>query len=385
LKPAEGEGLTPTTSGGFTMAGFGFLPDAWNGDRIVFSASLADSTDLWQIAIAPKTCQIKATPQPLTTGANRQFGPSFAADGRMVFATVDQRLDLWTLPIDANLGKALGKPQPLARTGANSLRPSLSTNGKRLAFLSNKSGNLDVWLRAMDSGKETALTATPWDEGHPWIAPDGSKVAYASWEAQNPVVYVLALGAAAAEKLCDGIPYGWSPDSRRVLYYKEEAYRSIDVVTRQRADVIRHEKYNLHRAQFSPDGNWLAFHMPVQAEQNRSPVFIAPLQNGVAAGESEWIQVTDGTGSDSLAWWSPDGGMLYFLSKRDGFNCIWAQRLDKKARRPTAAPFDVAHFHGARYQVNGPVFGPGVSSDRLVFTLSESTGNVWTAKPEGQR
>jgi len=29
--------------------------------------------------------------------------------------------------------------------------------------------------------------------------------------------------------------------------------------------------------------------------------------------------------------------------------------------------------------------GPGVSTDKLVFTLSESTGNVWTAKTEGQR
>ena len=217
------------------------------------------------------------------------------------------------------------------------------------------------------------------------ITPDGSKVAYSSWEAQNPVIYVLPVGAAAAEKLCDGQPYGWSPDGRRVLYYWGQGHRSIDVVTRQRVDVIRHEKYNVFRPQFSPDGNWLAFHMPVQAAEGRSPVFIAPLRNGIAAGESEWIQVTDGTGIDLLAWWSPDGGMLYFLSKRDGFKCIWAQRLDRKTRRPAGAPFDVAHFHGARYQVNEAVFGPGVSSDKLVFTLSESTGNVWTAKLEGQR
>ena len=158
----------------------------------------------------------------------------------------------------------------------------------------------------------------------------------------------------------------------------------MDVVTREKVDVIRHPKYNLHRPRFSPDGKWLAFHVPLEAEQGRTPIFIAPLRNRVALGESEWIQVTDGTGIDAAPWWSPDGNILYFLSQRDEFLCIWAQHLDQETKRPAGAPFDVAHFHGARHRVQEQGFGPGIGIDQLVFTLSESTGNIWMAQMGAQ-
>ena len=45
--------------------------------------------------------------------------------------------------------------------------PSISVDGRKLAFLSNRSGNTDVWLRDMTSGKEIAVTATPGNESHP--------------------------------------------------------------------------------------------------------------------------------------------------------------------------------------------------------------------------
>jgi Tol biopolymer transport system component len=158
----------------------------------------------------------------------------------------------------------------------------------------------------MVSGKETALTATP-QNGWPLITADGSKAAYVSLDGQKPVLYVLPIGKGVAEKLCDdcGLPMDWSPDGRRILYYWGQpiGYSTIDVVTRQRVDVIRHPKYNIHRARFSPDGNWIAFHVPMQAEEGRSPIFIAPLRNGAAAVESEWIQVTDGTGIEVVARW----------------------------------------------------------------------------------
>ena len=86
--------------------------------------------------------------------------------------------------------------------------------------------------------------------------------------------------------------------------------------------------------------------------------------------------------------WTPTPGgrrtvaIVYFLSKRDGFECIWAQHLDRITKRPAGPPFDVAHFHSARHKVQEAGFGPGVSRDLLVFTLQNSTGNIWSAKME---
>jgi Tol biopolymer transport system component len=395
VAPAEGGQAVKTQAyADFKRAGLGanfelfFKEDVWAGDHIIFSAGLGDSTNLWQVQITPRTWQINDSPQRLTTGAGHESSPSLAADGRLVFTTANRHLDLWELPIDPTSGKTAGKPEQLTRSGANSQRPALSSDGKRLVFTSDKSGKLDVWFRDMVSGKETALTATP-RNGWPLITADGSKAAYVSTEGQRPVLYVLPIGKGVAEKLCDdcGLPMDWSPDGRRILYYWGQpiGYSTIDIVTRQRVDVIRHPKYNIHRARFSPNGNWIAFHMPMQAEEGRSPIFIAPLRNGAAAGESEWIQVTDGTGIEAAPWWSPDRGILYFLSQRDGFQCVWAQHLDKTTQRPAGAPFDVAHFHGSRHKISETGYGPGIAPDKLVFTLSDSTGNIWTARAESPK
>ena len=85
-------------------------------------------------------------------------------------------------------------------------------------------------------------------------------------------------------------------------------------------------------------------------------------------------------GSEAGPFGSLDGGILYYLSRRDGFQCIWAQHLDKATKRPTGAPFDITHFHSARHRVHEFGFGPGVAVDKLVCTLSENTGNIWMAQ-----
>ena len=357
------------------------VPRSWlNDDQIVFSARLGDSTNLWRLAVDRKSWKIKGRPERMTAGSSQEFSPSLADGGRLVFATIEQRQNLWMLPIDANEGRATGKAQVLTHAGVSNTRPSLSLDGRRLVFLSDKSGNTDVWMREMEQATEVALTATPWNETHPHITPDGSKVVFQSLQKPNSSAYVLPIGKRVAERLCDDCDrlMGWSRDGTDVLYYLKGNFlgglRSMDVATRRRADVVRHQKYTVNMPRLSFDGRWLAFHIPMQDEE-RSPIFVAPVQSDPIA-ETEWIQITDGRGIEATPWWSPDDGTLYFLSGRDGFQCIWAQRLDK-SKRPAGSPFDIAHFHAARQRVREVGFGPGVAADKLIFTMNETSGNLW--------
>lgn len=284
--------------------------------------------------------------------------------------------------MQANQGRVVGGPQRLTMDAADDFRPSVSSDGKKLVFGSSRSGNWDVWIRDMDTGKETALTATPWDETHAKITPDGSKVTYGVRETQKVSIYVVAASGGMAEKVCEdcGLPLDWSPDGQKILFYWGEPvrYTAIDPASRQRHDVIHHPKHTIHRALYSPDGKWLAFHIPM--EPRRSVVFIAPLHDGVAAAEKDWISVTEGSGSDAHPWWSPDGNLLYFLSERDGFLCVWKQRLDPATKRPVGAASDFYHFHGARRSVNA-LFGGAMTRDRLFFSMVETTGNIWMTRP----
>ena len=62
-------------------------------------------------------------------------------------------------------------------------------------------------------------------------------------------------------------------------------------------------------------------------------------------GSALWIPISSGF-LNYHSWWSPDGNTLYFLSRRDGFACIWAQPLDPATKQPEGAIKDVRHLHG---------------------------------------
>ena len=67
-----------------------------------------------------------------------------------------------------------------------------------------------------------------------------------------------------------------------------------------------------------------------------------------------------------------------FTSERDGFRCIWTQRLNRETKLPAAAPFPVQHFHTSRLSLMNVGLGPleiSVTGNALVFHLGEKTGN----------
>ncbi len=107
---------------------------------------------------------------------------------------------------------------------------------------------------------------------------------------------------------------------------------------------------------------------------------VIPLRNGVAADEKEWVTITDGSGIDQAANWAPDGNLLYFLSERDGFRCIWGQKLDPTNKKPLGAPFPVYHSHDPRRSIRNVSQGlqcMSVSRNQIVFPMGELTGNIW--------
>jgi hypothetical protein len=72
-------------------------------------------------------------------------------------------------------------------------------------------------------------------------------------------------------------------------------------------------------------------------------MFIARVEGNRVAEQSQWIPIADPLWN-MRNWWSPDGATLYFLSLRDGFTCIWRQRLDSGTKQPIGEPAAVQHF-----------------------------------------
>ena len=256
-------------------------------------------------------------------------------------------------------------------------------------FESDRSGNWDVWTKDLTTGEESNLTATPVDERFAVVSADGSRVAYMALRegaALNDLYVVLGRGGMAT-KLCDGCANlsDWSPDGQSLIIRSaaRETHRnqvSLFTVNSGETITLLTEEVYVAETRFSPDGRWLAFHT-VDAVRERRQVFIAPFRTtNLPIERGEWIPITDGLESDGLAAWSPNGNLLYFLSDRDGYRCIWAQRLEPGRKRPIGAPIEVYHLHfvgRSLVNMNLGDIGLSVARNKIAIAVRETSGNIW--------
>lgn len=377
--------------GGRRLAGFSAdilgVPGGWIDGRVIFSTRLGDSESLWEFGIRPDG-RIVSVPRRLTFGADMEAQPSVS--GRLVaFVSGSLNINVWMTPMDADRGQALEMPRRITNdSGPYALSPSASFDGGKIAFISTRAGSRDVWFKDLAWEHGVRLTATPGvEEGYPCLAADGSRAAYRVIEEPKQAIYVVDTAGGAPRKVCGdcGLPTGWSHDGRRLLFEPGSRIPGIgllDVSTGEAAEIAVHATYKLHSARFSANDRWVAFHAETAPDQRR--IFIARLEGNTLGAESQWVPVTAGTDLDIAPAWAPSGNLLYFLSERDGFRCIWAQRLHPESKTAVGAPFAVQHFHsGARallmnFRANPSQIGLSASARGLVYALEELHGNIWT-------
>ncbi len=363
-------------------------PANWLGDEVFFSASQGDLTDVWRLTLSPRTRRATGA-QRVTFGTSMETKPWVAADGRMVFSNLTSTLNIWSLAIDANRGRATGEPQRLTH-GAFDAHTSLSADGSKLVFVSTRSGNRDVWIKDLATGKETALTVTPQPEEQPDFSADGTRVSYMVVGGVKGPIYVVPSGGGVPEILCEqcGRPWDWTPDGKKILFLPfvgatRMTLGLLDVATHQKTDLLKHPQYSLARARFSPDGRWIGL-VAHGTLLHLNRVMLLPFRDSAVGAEPEWIAVTGEETWHDKPRWSPDGNLLYFTSDQDGFRCIYGQRLDRATKRPVGPQLEVYHSHAARRSLMNagtPFLEVSLSRDRMVFNLGEMTGNIWMAEP----
>ena len=170
----------------WASSGAGIAPDLWlsSDNQVVFSASLGtadtfrDSVNLWSIALSPKSWKAVPPARQLTSGTNYESHPAATASGEVLFANSEVRTGIWMLPLNADEGKVTGELKQLTRGTAFHAQPSASLDGRKIVYFATKSGNMDLWVLDVQSGKESPLTSTPVGESNPQVSSDGTTVYY---------------------------------------------------------------------------------------------------------------------------------------------------------------------------------------------------------------
>jgi serine/threonine-protein kinase len=126
-------------------------------------------------------------------------------------------------------------PVVVASSGLNDYPSSTSPDGKTIAVIRlNSSTAGDVYLLPVDAGEAQGLIAGTAYEGAPQISPDGRWLAYSSDESGRMEIYLRPLGASDRRWTVStngGLHPLWSRDGKRIFYRSGQQMLVADVAT----------------------------------------------------------------------------------------------------------------------------------------------------------
>lgn len=197
---------------------------------------------------------------------------------------------------------------------------AISPDGARAAF----SARGDIFTVPAQSGVVRNLTQSSGahDRFVTW-SPNGKWIGYISDKSGEDELYITAAdGSGQSRQISDdGAPYKygmvWSPDSRLIaLSDRSHHLYYYDVETGDRTTVMHNLDWEIRDFSWSHDSRWLAFSFPNQ--RGMTQIYLYNLEDG------ESFPVTDEWYNAGSPGFSLDGKHLYFVSQRE-FNPIYSQ------------------------------------------------------------
>jgi Tol biopolymer transport system component len=141
----------------------------------------------------------------LTNFASGAQFPHWSPDGKQIVLQTHIPLnarEIWVINVDGTgLRTELdGTSHNLTNNPADDARPAWSRDGSRIAFMSNRDGNYEIYVMNADGADPLRLTCDSADDWAPDWSPDGSHIVFQSDRPGHPEVYAMD----AANTTCGG-------------------------------------------------------------------------------------------------------------------------------------------------------------------------------------
>ena len=238
----------------------------------------------------------------------------------------------------------------LTSDSADDAFPAFSPDGGRIAFCSTRSGTWQVYVMDRDGRNVVQVTSGRTQCVHPTFSPDGRRLAYSSlggrsgqWE-----LWTADLETNVQKMIGYGLFPRWCPrkDVDRIAYQRPRQRGSrwfslwtmdlVDGEGRRPTEVAVSPVAAIVTPCWSPDGRKLAFTTVVEPSKDAGgrPVGRQDVWT-VDADGSNRRRLTDGGGSNLMPFWGSDG-RVYFISDRDGHECVWSARAEGGPKTFTA-------------------------------------------------
>ncbi|HEU4937700.1 MAG TPA: hypothetical protein VFT39_14675 [Vicinamibacterales bacterium] len=310
-----------------TLSGLSWMPD---GREIVYSVEGPAVSRLWRIhansSQPGRGAPIGDIPAAATNPSISR--PRSGQPTRLAFQTITRDVNIDVMDLDEPLVNAIIRSKPFANSTRIESSARFSPDGGRIAFVSDRSGDPEVWVAARDGSglqqftslRAAQIVVSGW-------SPDGANIGFDAAIDGNSDVYVVGSDGANLRRLTteaarDGIP-SWSGDGRWIYFTSTRAGVNPDVwkMSPQGGQVTRITRNGGFDPHESPDGQFL-FYLDHYPGQNRT----AKLMRSTVDGGQESV-VLDGV----LPFlWSVTEKGIVFVTRESDFDALDLYRFSDR-------------------------------------------------------
>jgi len=196
------------------ILGLDWTPD---GRGLVFSSDAGGSRNLWKVSTSG------GSPERLATASEDGLYPSAARQGHhLAYGKSVADSNIWRISGPGGTGRKTPATRLVASTQRDS-EPALSPDGKRIAFVSDRSGSTEVWVCNSDGLNPIQVTAFGGPHlGSPRWSPDGQRITFDSLRQGHRDVYVIGAEGGSLRRLTtetsSDVRPSWSQDGRRIYF-----------------------------------------------------------------------------------------------------------------------------------------------------------------------
>jgi len=270
-KPAgDAQRLTSDAAG---LRGFTWLSDS---RTVIFGSTRAGASTLWRLDVRSGGAPVRLP----GVGDNTGMPAASLRANRLAFVQESQDSNIWGVNLETG-----AKTEVIAST-LNEWSPAWSPDGKRIAFISDRSGYAELWVADAGGSHSVQLTDSKAGAAEPRWSPDGRRIAYSAISGGRWQTYIIGAdgGAPVAvgtdqQRLVEG---GWTHDGKSLYASGRDGIWRVPASGGQAVPIAKDHGW---RAVESSDGRYVYYANTMRGFRPGEPtaVWRVPAQGGEGA------------------------------------------------------------------------------------------------------